>query len=149
MDIKVGNIIKVQRNETLPADILVIKSSNENGFCYLETSNLDGETALKPREALNITQTQIENENNEVGKGIDILFSRKNYNNTFAETDEPNENIYEIEGTLFINNEKTYFDVKNILLRGGKLKNVDYVYGIVIYTGQDTKLLQNIKRYFL
>ncbi|MCQ2817766.1 MAG: phospholipid-translocating P-type ATPase [archaeon] len=139
-DVEVGNIIKVKKDETLPADILVIKSSNENGFCFLETSNLDGETALKPREALNATQTQIVDE-----KGIDQFFSLRNYNETYAEVDQPNENIYEIEGTSFINSNKFYFEVKNILLRGGKLKNVDYVYGIVIYTGKDTKLLQNIK----
>jgi magnesium-transporting ATPase (P-type) len=41
-DLVVGNIIKVKKNETLPADILVIKSSHENGFCYFQTTNLDG-----------------------------------------------------------------------------------------------------------
>ena len=40
--LKVGNIIKVLKNEILPADILIIKSSNVNGFCYLQTTNLDG-----------------------------------------------------------------------------------------------------------
>ncbi len=41
-NLMVGHIIKVEKDETLPADILVIKSSNENGFCYLQTTNLDG-----------------------------------------------------------------------------------------------------------
>ena len=38
----VGNIIKIVKNEILQADVVIIKSSNEGGFCYLETSNLDG-----------------------------------------------------------------------------------------------------------
>ena len=38
----VGNIIKIVKNEILQADVVIIKSSNEGSFCYLETSNLDG-----------------------------------------------------------------------------------------------------------
>jgi len=41
-DLCVGSIIKVNKNDILPADVLVIKSSNGNGFCYLSTCNLDG-----------------------------------------------------------------------------------------------------------
>lgn len=43
--------------------------------------------------------------------------------------------IYSIEGTMFVNEEsKMNFNIKIILLCSGKLKNVDYVYGIIIYT---------------
>ena len=52
-NITLGQIIKVEKDAEIPADLLIIKSSNENGFCYLKTSNLDGETNLKPREAIN------------------------------------------------------------------------------------------------
>ncbi len=41
-NLTVGSIVKVYKNEILPADIVVIKSSSENGFCYLSTANLDG-----------------------------------------------------------------------------------------------------------
>jgi len=41
-NLKVGSIIKVNKNDILPADIIVLRSSNENGFCYLSTANLDG-----------------------------------------------------------------------------------------------------------
>ena len=37
----VGSIIKVTKNEILPADVVVITSSNENGFCYLSTASQD------------------------------------------------------------------------------------------------------------
>ena len=33
----------------------IIKSSNENGFCYMQTTNIDGETNLKPIEAIKKT----------------------------------------------------------------------------------------------
>ena len=41
-DLLVGDIIKVNKNEILPADILVIYSSNVNGLCYFQTTNIDG-----------------------------------------------------------------------------------------------------------
>ena len=38
--------------------------------------------------------------------------------------------------------------IKNVLFRGSTLKNTDYVYGIVIYVGNDTKIMQNLKKPF-
>ena len=40
-NITLGQIIKVEKDAEIPADLLIIKSSNENGFCYLKTSNLN------------------------------------------------------------------------------------------------------------
>ena len=46
----VGDIIHLSCDEMIPADILVLKSSDENGLCYIDTQNLDGEANLKQRE---------------------------------------------------------------------------------------------------
>jgi magnesium-transporting ATPase (P-type) len=128
-NVNVGDIIKIMKNEVVPTDILIIQSSNENGFAYLETTNLDGENSLKPREAIIITNAM---ELDKISGEIEV--------------DHPNNDIYTIDGTLFLpNHEKIFFSINNTLLRGGKLKNVDYVVGIVLYSGKDTKLMQNIK----
>ena len=141
-NIKVGNIIKIKKGNMIPADVLIIKSSLNNGYCYMETTNLDGESTLKPRKAISLTQKKID-----IKKPITFsnLLSSKN-ENFYIEVDKPTPNIYEIEGTIFFQQQKIYFDIKNLLLRGAKLKNVDYVYGIAVYTGADTKLMQNINR---
>ena len=47
-----GDIIKVTKNEELSADVLLLKTSNENGYAYVETKSLDGETNLKEKIAL-------------------------------------------------------------------------------------------------
>ena len=37
-------------NEMIPADILILRSSDDHGLCYIDTQNLDGEANLKQRE---------------------------------------------------------------------------------------------------
>jgi len=140
--INVGNIIKVKKDEMIPADLLIIKSSLQNGFCYMQTSNIDGETTLKHREAIDLTQKKLKYEH---PKSFTNIFGANN-NNFYIEVDQPSKNIYEIEGTIFFKGQKTFFNSKNILLRGSRLKNVDYIYGISIYTGKETKLMLNINK---
>ena len=50
-DIKVGDFLKILKNEvnkqknyrkTIPADMIILKTSSENGFSYFQTTNLDG-----------------------------------------------------------------------------------------------------------
>ena len=55
-EIKVGNLIKVKKDEIIPADLFIICSSNKDLSFYLQTSNLDGESNLKKREVLICTQ---------------------------------------------------------------------------------------------
>lgn len=47
---RVGDIVHLSNNETVPADILLLRSSNPHGVCYIDTCDLDGETNLKRRE---------------------------------------------------------------------------------------------------
>ena len=138
--INIGNIIKVKKEEMIPADLLILKTSLQNGFCYMQTSNLDGETTLKPREAIYLTQQKLKYESPKTFRNILNPIN----DNCYIEVDNPSKDIYEIEGTIFFKGKKTYFDSKNILLRGSRLKNVDYIYGVAVYTGKDTKLMLNI-----
>jgi len=104
-DLVVGKIIKIEKNEIIPADVLILKSTASNGFCYLQTSSLDGETGLKPREA--------------VYKMQDFIKEEKDLNELKGEiqVDSPNENIYSINGSLNFEENLSYFSVTNTLLR--------------------------------
>ena len=138
--LNIGNIVKVRKEENVPADLLIIKSSLQSGFCYMQTANLDGETTLKPREAIYLTQQKLKYEQPKTFRNI---LNPVN-DNCYIEVDNPSKDIYEVEGTIFFKGKKTYFDSKNVILRGSRLKNVDYIYGVAIYTGSDTKLMLNI-----
>jgi P-type E1-E2 ATPase len=46
-----GDLILVKENEQFPADIVIIKSSDEANLAFVETKNLDGETNLKSKIA--------------------------------------------------------------------------------------------------
>ena len=49
-DISVGDIIELNSDSLIPADMLLLYSSDENGLCHVSTANLDGETNLKQKE---------------------------------------------------------------------------------------------------
>lgn len=47
--IKVGQICKIESDKYVPADMVIIQSSDPKGICYVETKNLDGETNMKQK----------------------------------------------------------------------------------------------------
>lgn len=49
--VAVGDVCVVKEDETFPADLILLKSSIENGLAYIETASLDGERSLKHRSA--------------------------------------------------------------------------------------------------
>ncbi|XP_006338563.1 probable phospholipid-transporting ATPase 8 isoform X1 [Solanum tuberosum] len=128
--LRVGDLIKVYKDQYFPTDLLLLSSSYEDGICYVETSNLDGETNLKVKHALNITSSLQDDGSFQNFKGV-------------VKCEDPNEDLYTFIGTLYYDNQQNPLSVQQILLRGSKLRNTDYVYGVVIFTGHDTKVMQN------
>eukprot|EP00735_Rhodelphis_limneticus_P010030 TRINITY_DN2907_c2_g4::TRINITY_DN2907_c2_g4_i1::g.4143::m.4143 TRINITY_DN2907_c2_g4::TRINITY_DN2907_c2_g4_i1::g.4143 ORF type:complete len:1247 (+),score=388.28,sp/P98200/AT8A2_MOUSE/42.59/0.0,E1-E2_ATPase/PF00122.15/4.7e-16,Hydrolase_like2/PF13246.1/1.9e-13,Hydrolase_like2/PF13246.1/1.5e+04,Hydrolase/PF00702.21/2.8e-06,Hydrolase/PF00702.21/0.00042,HAD/PF12710.2/9.5e+03,HAD/PF12710.2/1.4e-11,Hydrolase_3/PF08282.7/2.8e+03,Hydrolase_3/PF08282.7/0.011 TRINITY_DN2907_c2_g4_i1:61-3741(+) len=129
-DVKVGSIIVVRDRELLPVDCVLLKSSNEGGITYIETSNLDGETNLKLRQvATSLLDLPVD-----VHKVTGRLASEM-----------PNRRIHNFEGTLYLDclEKPVSLDASNFLLRGCQLRNTKSVYGVVVFTGSDTKIMQN------
>ena len=57
----------------------------------------------------------------------------------------PNNAIYKFEGNIEISTmpNRISLGADNMVLRGSSLRNTEYVYGIAVFTGHDTKVMQN------
>jgi phospholipid-translocating ATPase len=133
-NVKVGDIVRLDNNDFVTADMLLLSSSESNGFCYIETAELDGETNLKMKQALLATSSFDE------PASLSTLQAK-------IECEPPNNKLGEFVGHLKINLEDKVtsltMDNSRILLRGCTLRNTAYAYGLVIFAGRDTKLMMN------
>ncbi|GLV35748.1 uncharacterized protein CBL_01101 [Carabus blaptoides fortunei] len=130
-DVHVGDLIHLSNNELVPADILLLRSSEPNGLCYIDTSHLDGETNLKQRQ---------------VARGFvdkQEAFEPSKFK-SLIEVDPPTTKIYKFHGTLIHSSgERVPVSTENVLLRECLLKNTDFIEGIVLYAGHETKAMLN------
>uniref|UniRef100_A0AC35U092 Phospholipid-transporting ATPase n=1 Tax=Rhabditophanes sp. KR3021 TaxID=114890 RepID=A0AC35U092_9BILA len=131
-DITVGEIIKLQNNDLIPADLIIISSSEPNSMAYIETSNLDGETNLKIRQGLVETAGAVT---------IEKLSSFK----ANIECEAPSKHVNSFSGAISLPYDNTMrpLSVNQLLLRGAAVKNTKWVTGVAIYTGHDAKSLMN------
>ncbi|CAJ1955462.1 unnamed protein product [Sphenostylis stenocarpa] len=128
--IMVGDVVKVEKDQFFPADLLLLASSYEDGICYVETMNLDGETNLKVKRSLEATMS------------LDNDGAFKDFSGTIY-CEDPNPSLYTFVGNFEYENQVYPLDPSQILLRDSKLRNTDHVYGVVIFTGHDSKVMQN------
>ncbi|KAL1753669.1 hypothetical protein FB107DRAFT_264155 [Schizophyllum commune] len=132
--LEVGDIILLRDNDQVPADIVVLSTSDPEGMCYLETKNLDGETNLKPRRAIRSTMS-IQSED-DIERCSFVL-----------DSEPPHQNLYVYRGAMHYETpEGTKTDpvtINELLLRGCSLRNTQWVVGLVAFTGADTKIMLN------
>uniref|UniRef100_A0A3B3D120 Phospholipid-transporting ATPase n=1 Tax=Oryzias melastigma TaxID=30732 RepID=A0A3B3D120_ORYME len=126
-----GDVVRLKKNDFIPADLLLLSSSNPNSLCYVETAELDGETNLKFKMGLRVTDEMLQEERQLAG--FDALI----------ECEEPNNRLDKFLGTMLWNGERYPLELDNMLLRGCKIRNTDVCHGLVIFAGADTKIMKN------
>uniref|UniRef100_A0A1D1ZCM1 Phospholipid-transporting ATPase n=1 Tax=Anthurium amnicola TaxID=1678845 RepID=A0A1D1ZCM1_9ARAE len=129
-NLRVGDIVKVEKDNFFPADLLLLSSSYEDGICYVETMNLDGETNLKLKQALEVTSNLQDDSNFQHVKAL-------------IKCEDPNANLYTFVGSMDYEEQQYPLAPQQLLLRDSKLRNTEYIFGAVIFTGHDTKVMQN------
>ncbi|XP_076127026.1 phospholipid-transporting ATPase ID [Alosa pseudoharengus] len=131
LDVQVGDIIKLENNQFVTADLLLLSSSEPLNLVYIETAELDGETNLKVKQALTVT--------GDMGDSVTALAAF----NGEVRCEPPNNRLDRFTGTLSFAGQKYPLDNEKVLLRGCTLRNTEWCFGLVIFGGQETKLMQN------
>ncbi|OTA54635.1 phospholipid-translocating P-type ATPase [Hypoxylon sp. EC38] len=137
-NLQVGDFVRLYNDDELPADIIVLATSDSDGACYVETKNLDGETNLKVRQALRCGRTLKHARDCERAQ-------------FYIESEPPQPNLYKYNGAIkweqkMPNGTKEMSEpitIDNLLLRGCNLRNTEWVLGVVLFTGHDTKIMMN------
>lgn len=199
-DVRVGDVLKIQRNAAVPADCVFLAShsqdTNQPDTCYVQTAQLDGETNLKLRQALPATVARFKTDS-------DVATFRG-----YVRCEAPNASFDKFVGTISLNpvhpghggmsvasavrvealragsspgsnsggsagsvasnpmarmsagspsepltarsdnsdaainipDRPLPLEAEQTLLRGSIIRNVDFVYGLVVYTGRETKV---------
>ncbi|XP_023561755.1 probable phospholipid-transporting ATPase VD isoform X2 [Octodon degus] len=130
-DVTVGDFIRLSCNEIIPADMVLLFSTDPDGICHIETSGLDGESNLKQRQVVRGYAEQ----DSEVDP--EKFYSR-------IECESPNNDLSRFRGFLeHSNKQRVGLNKENLLLRGCTIRNTEAVVGIVVYAGHETKAMLN------
>ncbi|KAK5175338.1 phospholipid transporting ATPase [Saxophila tyrrhenica] len=141
-NVHVGDFVRLYNDEEIPADVIVLSTSDSDGACYIETKNLDGETNLKVRTALHSGR--------KVKRAKDCEAAEFS-----LETEPPHANLYAYSAVVRWNQHDAKHPeappkemaepvgINNLLLRGCTIRNTEWVLGVVVFTGEETKIMLN------
>uniref|UniRef100_A0A3Q0RGP0 Phospholipid-transporting ATPase n=1 Tax=Amphilophus citrinellus TaxID=61819 RepID=A0A3Q0RGP0_AMPCI len=127
-NVRVGDFVRLSCNEIIPADMLLLYSSDPHGVCYIETANLDGETNLKQRQVVS---------------DLPLQFIPESFHSRI-ECENPNNDLSRFRGYMeHSNGVRVGLHSNNLLLRSCTIRNTETVIGIVVYAGHETKAMMN------
>ncbi|PBP27981.1 p-type ATPase, partial [Diplocarpon rosae] len=132
--IKVGDIIKLRRDDQIPADIVLLSASGPNGVAYIETMALDGETNLKSKQAPTSLAKRCTSEDAIAACHAHIVI------------EDPNLDLYNFDGRVTVEGETLPLTTNEVIFRGSTLRNTAQAVGIVVNTGEECKIRMNANK---
>ena len=140
-NVRVGDFVLLRNDDPIPADVVILATSDADGACFVETKNLDGETNLKVRHALRCGSA--------IKSSLDCEAA-----SFWIESEPPTANLYSYSALARWETKNPDFPKENasfsepisidsLLLRGCNLKNTKWVIGVVVFTGKETKIMMN------
>ncbi|KAL7743083.1 hypothetical protein ACLKA6_015012 [Drosophila palustris] len=126
-----GDLIVVERDCDVPCDLVILRSTDPHGKCFITTANLDGESNLKTLTVPRDLPTVPIEEMHKLG---------------MIECETPGTDLYSFNGKIELaggEGRVLPLSSENVLLRGSRVKNTECVIGCAIYTGMTTKLQLN------
>lgn len=133
-DVKVGDVLKLQRNDPVPADMVLLYADGTNGIAYIDTMALDGETNLKTKQAPHSLS--------KLCQTVDGIAACKAH----IVVEDPNLDLYNFDGRLTVAGETIPLTTNEIVFRGSTLRNTSTAIGMVINTGEECKIRMNANK---
>jgi magnesium-transporting ATPase (P-type) len=138
-NINVGDIILINNNEFVPADILLLACKDSEKICYLNKKKLNGNKRLVMKKPLKEINSFFETENFSFS---DIFERLENVKVT-----PPNKSFKKFKGKIKIRGNPKALDagLDQFIIGGSKVVINDWIIGLVVYTGMETKFWINSK----
>ncbi|KAB8532574.1 hypothetical protein FH972_025519 [Carpinus fangiana] len=133
-DVQVGDVVKLNRDQSAPADIVLLHSEGENGVAYIETMALDGETNLKSKSA-----------SPNIAEACDTV-DRIAACDAHIVVEDPNLDLYNFEGRVTVGGDTAPLSGNEVVYRGSILRNTPAAVGMVIYSGEECKIRMNANK---
>ncbi|EMR85176.1 hypothetical protein ACHAPC_001462 [Botrytis cinerea] len=133
-NLKVGDIIKLERDEAVPADILLLHADGPNNIAFIETMALDGETNLKTKSP----PVPLVKKCSTVEKLVDCR--------AHVVIEDPNLDLYNFDGRVTIDGETLPLTTNEIVFRGSILRNTPNAIGMILNTGEECKIRMNANK---
>ncbi|OIW30341.1 phospholipid-translocating P-type ATPase [Coniochaeta ligniaria NRRL 30616] len=130
-DVRVGDIVRLRRDQNLPADIVLLHATGPNGVAYIETMALDGETNLKSKQACPLFAGRCATPAGMAACDATVV------------SEDPNLDLYNYEGRVTVNGETLPLTINQVVYRGSTLRNTDEAIGLVINSGEECKIRMN------
>ena len=133
--IKVGDLIQVEKDQRVPADMVLLRTTEKNGACFVRTDQLDGETDWKLRLAVPATQHLVSD--------VEVFdISAQLY------AEKPQKDIHSFIGTFTrndVNGVEEGLSIENTLWASTVVASGTAL-GVVIYTGRETRSVMNTSK---
>ncbi|KAF9872390.1 phospholipid-translocating P-type ATPase [Colletotrichum karsti] len=129
-DVKVGDIVTLSRDDDVPADLVLLHADGENGFAYVDTMALDGETNLKTKQRpMNLPDcSTIEHI---AACQADLI------------SEDPNADLYRFDSRLTADGVTRPLTINEVIYRGSTIRNTPQAVGVVVNTGEECKIRMN------
>lgn len=131
----VGDFVVLYNKERVPADMILLCTGTSENKCFVDTSAILDDKDLMAKFPIESIRFQLGFENLS-----EVAFKLKHIKGT-ATVPLPNADFSNFEGKIKLKVAPVASNVrmKNFLLRDSKIMNTNWVIGLVVYTGNETK----------
>lgn len=130
-DVMVGDIVRLRRDDNVPADLVLLHATGPNGIAYIDTMALDGETNLKSKQACPLLAGRCRTAENIRSCEAEIV------------SEDPNIDLYNYDGRVRVGDEMLPLTLNNVVYRGSTVRNTTEAIGLVVNSGEECKIRMN------